>query len=702
MAQNQDYVLILERSSSNLKPEKQSNDIYLEGIAAVFGKENSNQRIYEEREYLPHLDYLNEKITQRRLCGELDHPKEFDVSLKNLSHVIEKLVYNKEDRTVRIRVKLLDTPAGQIARSLVEAGIPISISSRAAGTVGANKRVEIKRIFTYDLVADPGFENAQLGRVYESFGYDFEEKAKKNSVLNGLSMINENFGLRNDSNIRIYRINDQEKISKLLSRKENTITNKQASMENFVTAEELNEYSRLLKKEMDSIKTAVSTLQAGKKSGVKINEKAKSGGKTDMTTEERLSKLEKYADYLAENLEASIKYSEYLSEHLETAMGENKKMEESVKRVIAYSKYLAEHLDNNISYAEYIAENFDTNSSKINTLEEKVKQAIQYSEYIAENVDKGIRYSEYLAENLDKNISYSEYLAENLDKNISYSEYLAENVDRNISYSEYLAENLDRGIRYSEYIGEKLNRNIAYSDYLGENLGKNIQYSEYIAEKLSNNIGYSEYIAESMNALKGNKSLNNEIGKAVNENSRVSGFSGDYSNISNKIDNLLESVNKQKTEELINEKKYAFLNLVSPEVKNGFLGLNEAEKQKVAKKLNESNYSSEKEVVSIMGDALTEQNRSGEKFLDMMPEQYKGAWEAMNEAQKASIIAQSKSYRLETSYQINNFWKTRGITIPAKNVQALDESKSNTTKTGYNSAYINSIAEQLGARFGRK
>lgn len=702
MSKNQDYVLILERSLSNLKTERSqtSNDIYLEGIAAIFGKENSNQRIYEEREYLPHLEYLNEKIAQRRLVGELDHPKEFDVSLKNLSHVIEKLVYNKEDRTIRIRVKLLDTPAGQIARSLVEAGIPISISSRAAGTVGANKRVEIKRIFTYDLVADPGFENAQLGRVYESFGYNFEENAKKSSILNGLPLINENFGIGNDSNIKIYRIKDQEKIEKLLSRKENTTINKQSSMENFVTAEELNEYSKLLKKEMDAIKSSVNSLKSVPKTSSKLEEKKSS--KSDDSTEERLSKLEKYCDYLAENLEASIKYGEYLAEHLETAVGENKKMDENLKKVVAYSKYLAEHLDNNISYAEYIAESVDNGNSKFAALEERMKQAISYTEYIAEAVDKNIRYSEYLAENLDKSISYGDYLAEKLDTSISYQNYLAENLDKNISYGEYLAEKLDQGIRYSEYIGEKLNKGLAYSDYLGENLSKSIKYSGYIAEKLSNNISYSEYIAESMNTIKGNKSLNKEVTQAISEGRSVSGFAGNYEGISSKIDTLLESVNKQKTDELINEKRYAFLNLVSPEIKTGFLNLNEAEKQKVAKTLNESNYSSEKEIVTIMGNALTEQNNSGEKFLDMMPEDIKGAWELMNEAQRASIIAQSKTWKLETPYQINHFWRTRGIQMPAKNVQPLDESKkviAGSTGKGYSSEYLANIASALDLRF---
>jgi hypothetical protein len=685
---NKDFVLVLEKSSHNLKTQKSGNEYYLEGIAAVFGKENSNQRIYEEREYLPHLEYLKEKIEQKRLVGELDHPKEFDVSLKNISHLVEDLSYDKNDRTLKIKVKLLDTPAGKIAKSLVDAGIPVSISSRAAGNVMENKKVQIKKIFTYDLVADPGFENAQLERVYESFGYNLNEKSKKESVTKDLPLINESLGLEKDSNFKIYRIKDQEKIQKLLDREPNKMN--YIMENNFVTAEEMNGYSKIIKKEMDSIKSSIESLKS-----IKENSKfsSDSSNSSDSSLEERVKKLEKYADYLAENLEASIKYGEYLAENLEDSVSYAKYLAENLDKSISYSKYLAEHVDNNISYSEYIAENVDKN--------------IKYSEYLGENLDKSISYSNYLAENLDKNISYSEYLAENVDKNISYSEYLAENLDKNISYSEYLAENVDKNISYSEYLAENLDKNIAYSDYLAENLDKGIAYSDYLAEKLSNNINYAEYIAESVNSKIGggsDKDMKESISKAIMESSNTSKFSGNYSDLSSKIDNLIKTVDKQKTEQIAENKKYPFLGMMNTQEKDSFLSLHEGQKQKVAKALNESIYSSEKEVSAIMGKALNEQDRSGLKFLDMMPEKYRGAWEVMNESQKASVIAQSKFYKLETEYQIQNFWATRGINTQKANVERIDESQNQTSNQnpalrGVSREYLDNISQALGSRF---
>ena len=697
MNSNNDFVLVLEKSSHNLRVQKTGGDYFLEGTAAVFGVENENFRIYEEKEYLPHLEYLNEKITQKRLVGELDHPKEFDVSLKNISHLVESLAYDQTSRTLKIKIKLLDTPNGKIAKSLVDAGIPVSISSRAAGNVLENKKVQIKKIFTYDLVADGGFgKSAQLDRVYESLGFNINEKNKKESVISGLSLINESLGLENNSNTKIYRIKDQDKIKKLLEKEPNKNT---SIMENnFVTADEMNDYSKLIMKEMAEIKKAIDTVKS-------IKESAKPDTTVSTNTlEERVAKLEKYADYLAENLEASIKYGEYLAENLEDTVSYAKYLAENLDKSISYGKYLAEHLDNNISYSEYIAENVENSLGTVKALTEKVDKSIAYSEYVAENVDKNIRYSEYIAESVDKNISYSEYIAEKLDKNISYAEYLAENLDKNISYSEYLAENLDKNISYSEYLAENLDKGLLYSEYLGENLDKNISYAEYLSEKLANNISYSEYIAEAINTTNGTKEMKNALTTAVSENKNNSGFAGDYSSISSRIDNLINTVGKQKTEEIAEKNNYPFLNLMSQEKQNEFLALHEGQKQKAAKTINESNYSSEKEVVAIIEGTLNEQNFSGVKFLDLMPEKYKASWEVMNEGQKASIIAQSKFYRLDTPYQIQNFWSTRGIQAVKANVQKLDESQNQNviatkTNVGVSKEYLNSIAEALELRF---
>jgi hypothetical protein len=662
---NENLVFILEKQSHNLDASKEKtdsgDDYVLQGIAAQFGKENNNNRIYEEGEYLPHLDYLKEKIQQKRLVGELDHPEKFDVSLKNISHVIEDLIYDKDGRVLKIKVKLLDTPAGQIAKKLVDAGIPLSISSRAAGNVGPDKKVQIKKIFTYDLVADPGFQDAQLERVYESSGFTFSEFSDRgrNSVVNSLECINESLGIKNDSGVKIYKVENNEEFEKIFKQEKNKSDIMESNKKEFVTSEELNSYSIFLKKKMDELESQITEMRA---SVVPVSENV---NETNENLEERVARLEKYSEYLAENLESAIKYGEYLAENLDSSITYSKYLAENLDKTISYSKYLAENVDKSISYSEYVAENVD--------------KAIDYSKYLAEKVDDNIQYTEYVAENLDKTISYSEYLAENVDRSISYSEYLAENLDKGIAYSEYIAEKLDQGIAYSEYLAENVNKNISYSEYLAESMNKGLSYSDYLAEKLNSSISYAEYLAENMNPSTKGAHLNESAREQAEIASKTelveSGFAGDYSSLSNKIDSLIESVQTQKTEELITEAERKF----QPA----------AQTQKAEMALNENEAST----------ATT-----GFKFIDEIPEEYAQIWESLNEGHKQSIVAQASFYNLETPYQIRNFWSTRQLAAKSVGLQKLTESQENpasiaSTTQAYKNDYLDWVAKSLEGKF---
>lgn len=143
----------------------------LQGVFAKFDEVNRNSRIYTAEEYLPHLQYLRKDIAEGKpLLGELDHPEDrFEVSLQNASHRIIDLWYDENSKTVMGKIKLLDTPSGKIAKALVEDGVPLHISSRAAGSVDPQShKVSIQQIFTFDLVCTPGFSQAILHRVNES------------------------------------------------------------------------------------------------------------------------------------------------------------------------------------------------------------------------------------------------------------------------------------------------------------------------------------------------------------------------------------------------------------------------------------------------------------------------------------------------------------------------------------------------------
>jgi hypothetical protein len=577
----------------------------------------------------------------------LDHPEKFDISLKNISHLVEDLNYDKGNRCLKIKVKLLDTPAGQIAKKLVDAGVPLSISSRAAGNVGPDKKVQIKKIFTYDLVADPGFQNAQLERVYESAGFsqfDIAKMFNKKSIVEDLVCVNESLGLENNSSLKIYKVENNEEFNKIINTGEK---NTKTLMENkeFVTAEELNKYSLFLKKEMDSMKSVIDELKDQKETTVSESEENKP---SYSELEERVAKLEKYSDYLAENLENSVKYGEYLAENLDNSIG--------------YAKYLAENLDRSISYAKYLSENLD--------------KSISYSEYVAESVDNSIEYSKYLAEKLDQSIQYSDYLAENVENNIEYSEYIGENLDKSIGYAEYVAENVTKNIQYSEYIGESLEKAISYTEYVAESLNKNVDNLEELNEKITKNISYTEYVAESVNQELGNSDQTKHLKESIETSNKFGSekidFSVKYEDLENRIDSLINTVKTQKT--VINENQSS----------------KEAETQRAETNLNES-----------MG--FKKVYETGMAFIDYMPEQYSSIWESLSEGHKQSIIAQSSFFRLETPYQIRNFWSSRQLGAEPIGLQRINENEtkiedSESKVNIYGNSYMDMIAKQLEIR----
>ena len=394
-------LLILERSTADLATTKAADgSVILEGVFTQFGVRNKNNRIYEEQEVLPHIKELQEKVKTKKLLGELDHPKDFDISLSNVSHVIEDLSYDPSNKQVKGRIRLLNTSKGKEAKALIEDGIPLHISSRAAGTVGDDGRVKIKKWFTYDLVADPGFENAELARVNESFGFD------------------------SDENLFIYEID--KPINKVQE-------NKSKEMEQtYVTAEDFNKYTEYLKNEIKSIK------------------EAKASASTDNS---RLDKLVEYAEKIASQVNGITEYVNYLAENVDKSVTYSNYLAENMNSIKDYAGYLAEQLDGSIRYAEHVAEKADQGIQFSNYLAEKTDHSIRYAEHVAEKTSQAIEFSNYLAEGLEKSIRYAEYVGEKTDQSIAYTEYLREGVERGISYAEYIAEQVNG--EYSKMLAEK-------------------------------------------------------------------------------------------------------------------------------------------------------------------------------------------------------------------------------------------------------
>ena len=411
-------LLILERSKSNLTMSKDADgSVVLEGVFTEIGVKNKNNRIYEEAEVLPHINELKEKVKTNKLLGELDHPKDFDISLSNVSHVIEDLNYDSDKKQVLGRIRLLNTSKGKEAQALIEDGIPLHISSRAAGTVDEQGKVKIKKFFTYDLVADPGFENAELARV------------------------NESYGIENSEGLYIYEMAETEDEINKTNKTDLTMENTSG---NFVTVEDFNKYTEYIKDTLDSVKESANS-----------------------NNDELLQKLVTYSEHIAEKVNQVTDYTEYLSENLDKSISHSDYIAENVDKIKNYASYLGEELDSSIQYTEHVAEQAD--------------KGIEYSNYLGEKLEKGIDYSEYVAETLDKNIAYSEYLGENLTKSIKYSEYIAENantVNGEVINEETVSVSSEPKIEESINESVEAKEKVSYKDAISEKLSNLISKAE--------------------------------------------------------------------------------------------------------------------------------------------------------------------------------------------------------------------------------
>ena len=136
-------LLIVENCSSDLKFEQDSDSIILTGLFTTFSTKNRNGRIYESADFLPHVEALKEQMEAGALLGELDHPHSFETTLSNVSHVVESLEFDPQQNAIVGRVRLLNTSKGKEAQALVKDGIPLHISSRAAGTVDESGKVRL-------------------------------------------------------------------------------------------------------------------------------------------------------------------------------------------------------------------------------------------------------------------------------------------------------------------------------------------------------------------------------------------------------------------------------------------------------------------------------------------------------------------------------------------------------------------------------
>jgi len=128
---------------------------------------NRNGRIYEKNLLMREVECFNkEKIKEKRSFGELDHPPSPTVNLERVSHLIESL--SMEGNNGIGVAKILDTPKGRIAHTLLEAGTKLGVSTRGVGSLNGPKVNDDFKLITVDIVADPSAPDAFVDGILEN------------------------------------------------------------------------------------------------------------------------------------------------------------------------------------------------------------------------------------------------------------------------------------------------------------------------------------------------------------------------------------------------------------------------------------------------------------------------------------------------------------------------------------------------------
>ncbi len=145
--------------------------LFIEGPFLVAETKNRNGRLYEYNTMKKEVArYTESYINKQRAFGELGHPETPSINLDRVSHMITSL---REDGNTWVgKAKILDTPMGNIARSLIEGGAQLGVSSRGMGSLKNVNGVNIVQPDFYlataaDIVADPSAPGAFVQGIME-------------------------------------------------------------------------------------------------------------------------------------------------------------------------------------------------------------------------------------------------------------------------------------------------------------------------------------------------------------------------------------------------------------------------------------------------------------------------------------------------------------------------------------------------------
>jgi len=162
-------------------------NLYIEGVFLQGDIKNRNGRVYPFSVLEREVGRYNESyVSAGRALGELGHPDGPTVNLDRVSHKIVSL--RAEGSNFIGKAQILSTPMGNIAKSLLESGVKLGVSSRGMGSIeeknGANYvRDDFMLATAADIVADPSAPDAFVNGIMEGKEWVWDNGILKESKV---------------------------------------------------------------------------------------------------------------------------------------------------------------------------------------------------------------------------------------------------------------------------------------------------------------------------------------------------------------------------------------------------------------------------------------------------------------------------------------------------------------------------------------
>ena len=165
---------------------------YMTGCMQKYDTPNGNGRVYSKKVLQREIENYWKLVKERRALGELDHPDDSVINLKNASHLVTDMWW--DGPALMGKVEILDTPSSKILRNLAESGVTLGISSRGLGSVREERgRIMVEddfQLICFDFVSEPSTPGAFMhtkGAMHEAKEPNIFTRADKiNRILNDI------------------------------------------------------------------------------------------------------------------------------------------------------------------------------------------------------------------------------------------------------------------------------------------------------------------------------------------------------------------------------------------------------------------------------------------------------------------------------------------------------------------------------------